>query len=142
MMKMSAAAATATAARVSVRTITSSAPAGRGKAKGATARVVPVKPMGVSTSLHAAHALHASPAPAETPVQKAHVLVPLAKRRYDHPYLRKPVIQILAKATRLDLVSQVAMGRRDDPHIHGNRLIAADAYNLQTLQHAEKLCLQ
>src|SRR5580698_8572377 len=131
MMKMSAAAtATATAARVSVRTITSSAPAGRGKAKGATARVVPVKPMGVSASLHAAHALHASAAAVETPIQKApakaaKVLSPAARlARRDRVVLEHlPLVKAIAVRVHENLPVHVDL----DDLVHAGILGLFDA---------------
>ncbi len=124
MMKMTA---TATATRVTVRTITSSVPAGRGKAKGSTSRVVPVKPMGVSVSLHA---LHAPPVAVETPVQKtpkAKVLSPAARMaRRDRVVLEHlPLVKAIAVRVHENLPVHVDL----DDLVHAGILGLFDAAN-------------
>ncbi len=128
MMKMTAAAATTS--RVSVRTITSSAPAGRGKAKGSTSRVVPVKPMGVSVSLHAPHALHAQPTLVETPAQKtpkAKVLSQAARMaRRDRVVLEHlPLVKAIAVRVHENLPVHVDL----DDLVHAGILGLFDAAN-------------
>ncbi len=52
------------------------------------------------------------------------------------------IVEIGAEFARGDHGLQIAIGRRDHAHVGGNRLIAADAFKLLLLQHAQHLGLQ
>jgi len=54
----------------------------------------------------------------------------------------EPVVQILAELAGLDRRFEIAMGRRDQPHIHLDRAAAAHALQFALLQHAQQLGLK
>jgi YD repeat-containing protein len=55
--------------------------------------------------------------PAHVLDQERQVAAPLAQRRYPEHHPPNPVVEILAKAPRQCLAEQVAVGRREHPHV-------------------------
>ena len=64
------------------------------------------------------------------------VFAPLAHWRHANLDDFQPVVEILAKLALLDHRFEILVGRRDYPHVHAQRLIAADALEHLLLQHA------
>jgi hypothetical protein len=52
------------------------------------------------------------------------------------------VVEVLAEAAGLHLHVEVAVGGRDDPHVHLHRVRAADRAHLVVLEHAQELGLE
>ena len=70
------------------------------------------------------------------------VLAALAHRRQLDVDDREPEVQILAERALVDLVAQIAVGRREHADVDLVRAIAADALDLALLEHAQQLGLQ
>ena len=67
---------------------------------------------------------------------------PIAQRRHrDRKYVQ-PVEQILAKTALLHIGDEIAIGGRDDPHIHLDRLARADRFDFAFLNGAQELHLR
>ncbi len=73
--------------------------------------------------------------------EQGDVLFALAERRDLDRHDVQPVEEVLAEAALLDLLLQVAVGRGDDAHVHGDQLAAADPLDLARLDRAEQLRL-
>ncbi len=69
------------------------------------------------------------------------ILAPLAQRRNANLDHLDAEVQVLAKLALGDHRFEVLVGRRDDPDVGGERLIAADPLELLLLQHAQELGL-
>jgi hypothetical protein len=54
----------------------------------------------------------------------------------------QPIEQVLAEAALLHVFDQVAMGCRNDPHVHLDGLAAADRLDLALLDGAKQLHLR
>jgi hypothetical protein len=52
------------------------------------------------------------------------------------------VEQVLAEASAFDVVDQVAVGGRDDPHVHLDGLPSADRLDLALLEGAQQFYLR
>ena len=65
----------------------------------------------------------------------------LAQRRQHNRKHENAVVEILAKSSLPDLLFQIAMRRDDDAHVHGKRLVAADALDFAFFQHAQQFRL-
>ena len=70
------------------------------------------------------------------------VLAPLAQRWHGDREDVQPVVEVLAEAALADLVLELAVGRGDQPHVHLDRPVAADALELALLEHPQELRLQ
>src|SRR5690606_28985669 len=68
--------------------------------------------------------------------EQRNVLRPLAQRHGSDRKDAEPVIQVFAKASFLDLGAQIAICRRDDPHVDLSRSLLADALERAILNHA------
>ena len=66
---------------------------------------------------------------------------PLAQRRQINRKHEDAVVEIFAKSSLPDLVFEVAMGRDDHSHVHGKRLISADALDFTFFQHPQQFRL-
>src|SRR5262249_13611989 len=66
----------------------------------------------------------------------------LAQRRDAHADHREPEIQVLAEPSLVDLALEVAVRRRDHPHVDTTRLRLADTADLTRLEGAEQLRLK
>ena len=67
----------------------------------------------------------------------------LAQRRHGDREDVQPVPEVLAEAARLRISSSSApVGRGDQPHVHPDRPVAADALELSLLDHPQELRLQ
>ncbi len=66
----------------------------------------------------------------------------VAQRRQHDAHLREAIVEVLAEAPGLDLVPQLTVRRGDDPHVDLDGRVAADPYDLLSLEDAEKLGLQ
>ena len=73
--------------------------------------------------------------------EDADVFDAFAKRRQHNRKHEDAVIEVFAKRSLAHLLFQVAMRRHDHAHVHGNRLIAADALDFAFFQHAQKFRL-
>src|SRR5262245_45804694 len=51
------------------------------------------------------------------------------------------VVEVFAEAVGLDLLKQIAVGRRDNTHIDLDRCAAADPLDLTLLEHSQQLLL-
>ena len=67
---------------------------------------------------------------------------PLAQRRHAQRVHVEPIVEILPKAARLDLVLEIAVRRRDDARRDRDRAVAADARHLPVFEHAQQLGLR
>src|SRR4051794_13527707 len=74
--------------------------------------------------------------------QERDVLAALAQRGQVDGHDVDPVVQVLAEPAGVDLVEQVAVGRRDDPGVDLEGARVADALELPLLQDAEQLDLE
>ena len=74
--------------------------------------------------------------------QPRDVVRPLPQRRQHEREDVQPVVEVLAEAAVGDHPRQVAVRGRHQPHVHLDRLRAAEALELLLLQHAEQLGLQ
>ena len=70
--------------------------------------------------------------------ERGQILDPLAERGDHDREHGEPVEQVLAELARLDHRGEVAVGRRDDPHVDAERLDPADPEQLAVLDHAEQ----
>ena len=66
----------------------------------------------------------------------------LAQRRDRQRDAVEPEVQIVAEPLRRDLGGQIAIGRRDEPHVDLDRTDRADAQHLARLDRAEELRLR
>ena len=73
--------------------------------------------------------------------EQRNVARPLAQRRQPDGDDVDAEVEVLAEAPRLDLVLELAVGRRDHAHVDLDRLGAADAADLALLQDAQQLRL-
>src|ERR1700735_3969653 len=73
--------------------------------------------------------------------EDGNVFEAIPQRRHSDAYLRKAIVEVLAKATRVDLVPQVSVRGRDDPHVDAHRLVTPHACNFSLFEHAQKLRL-
>src|SRR5690606_2784108 len=69
------------------------------------------------------------------------ILDPLAQRRHANREHVQPKVEILAKLLLRDAGGEIAMARREYPHVDAPRLMAADALERALLQHSEQLDL-
>ncbi len=74
--------------------------------------------------------------------EEAHVPRPLPQRRQVDGDDVDAVEELLPELALRDGVGQVAVGRRDDPHVHVHQRGAAHSPDLPLLQHAEQLHLE
>ena len=74
--------------------------------------------------------------------QDQHIVAPLAQRRQVDLHHVESIVKILAKATGADLCRQIAMGRRQHPHIDRLGAIVTHARHRPLLQHSQQLYLQ
>ncbi len=65
------------------------------------------------------------------------VAAPFAQRRQFQRQDVDPVVQVLAEAAGRDLRRQIAVGRRQQPHVDAAFLERADAAQGAVLQHAQ-----
>ena len=70
------------------------------------------------------------------------VFLPLAQGRQPDRADLEPVVQVLAEPAGLDLLLEVPVRGRDDPHVHLDRVVGPDADDLAVLQHAQQLGLE
>ncbi len=70
--------------------------------------------------------------------QRGQVLAPLAQRRERDLDHAQPVVEVLAEAADLHELAQVAVGGRDDAHVHAPRLRGAERADLAVLEHAQQ----
>ena len=77
----------------------------------------------------------------EVPREQGHVLAPRAQRRDGQRQHVEAVVEVGAERAALARGDEVAVRRRDDAHVHGDGLAAADALDLALLQHAQQLGL-
>ncbi len=61
-------------------------------------------------------------------------------RQVDREHV-KPVIEVLAELALRDHLRQVAVRRRDQPHVHLDRLRTAEPFELLFLKHPKQLRL-
>jgi hypothetical protein len=73
---------------------------------------------------------------------RRHVLLALAHRRQLDVDHAQAEVQVLAEVALVDLLAQVAVGRRQHPHVDLDRLVAADPLDLALLEDAQQLGLQ
>src|SRR5262249_39774881 len=85
--------------------------------------------------------LAAQPLP-EVPRKQPDVAALLAKRWKLDPRHREPIKEVIAEATRLDLLVQIAARGRHHPHVDADPLAAAHPSQLGSLDRAEQLGLQ
>src|SRR3989475_9896325 len=71
-----------------------------------------------------------------------HVRAPLAQRRHPQHVDVEPVEQVLAEPLLLHFVLELAVRRRDDARVYGDRAGAAHASHLTLLEDAEQLRLR
>ena len=69
------------------------------------------------------------------------VLGPIAQRRELNRETAQSIVQVGAELAFLDHLFQVAIRGRDHAHVGGDRVIAADAFELLRLQYAQHLAL-
>src|SRR6185369_11592088 len=70
------------------------------------------------------------------------VLAPIAQRRHLDRHHTQAIVEILAEAPFADGLFEVAIGRRDDAHVHALRGHPADRLEHAVLEHAQQLHLQ
>ncbi len=74
--------------------------------------------------------------------EQGNVVAPFAQgQRLDRKHVEAEV-EVLAKASALHLLLQVAVGGRDHAHVDGAGALLADALEMALLQHAQQLALQ
>ena len=73
--------------------------------------------------------------------QLRHVLEPLAQRRHPDREDVQPVVEVLAEAAFADQADQIPVGRRDQPEVDLDLVLAADRIDLAVLQGAQQLHL-
>ncbi len=73
--------------------------------------------------------------------QQGNIVRPLAQRRQGQGNHVQPVIEILPEVPGIHFPRQIAIGGRDDPHIHGLSPVAAHAEHLPLLNHPQQLDL-
>jgi hypothetical protein len=69
------------------------------------------------------------------------VAAALPQRRDHHPEKVQPVVQVFAELSFRDRQLEIAVGRRDDPDVDGDEMIAADAADAAFLDRGEDLSL-
>ena len=62
------------------------------------------------------------------------------RRKADHEFVQA-VVDVLAEPARQHLAREGNIGRGDDPHVHADRVLAAEALHLSFLQRTQELCL-
>src|SRR5947209_5064878 len=77
----------------------------------------------------------------EVLAEERQILDALAQRRHFHVDDMEPVEEVLAELLARDHLAQVAVGGRDDAHVHLLRLLRSDGKEGALLQHAEELHL-
>jgi hypothetical protein len=73
--------------------------------------------------------------------QQGNVVAPLAQGRHPDIDDVEPIIEVLTEVPFLDLLLEVAIGRRYDPHVRIDGLLASDALELALLEDAQDLDL-
>ena len=73
--------------------------------------------------------------------QQRNVFAPIAQRRQPQLGDVQPIGQVLAKTSGPRFVQQVGFGRGNDPQIHANALVRAQALQLLLLQHPQQFHL-
>ena len=76
------------------------------------------------------------------PRQHRNIFLPFAQRRHGQPHHRQPVIQILPEFARAHGLIQIAIRRRDQPHIDLDGMRPAHSLKFALLQNAQQLHLQ
>src|SRR5690606_31976939 len=74
--------------------------------------------------------------------QKRDVLPPLAKRRQLDREDVEPDVEVFAEEPRLDLLLEIPIGGADDPHVHRDLGLTAEAAELFLLQYPQEFRLQ
>src|SRR5690606_37210249 len=81
--------------------------------------------------------------PLEEMARELHdVVAALAERRNVDREYAQAIVEVLAEASRGDLLLEIAVRRRDDPDVDRVRAVVADALELALLEHAQELALQ
>jgi hypothetical protein len=65
--------------------------------------------------------------------QERNVLASIAKRRHSEHAAAQPVPEIIAEGALLDRGLQVAMRRRDEPHVHSGGVVGSERPHLAML---------
>src|SRR5690606_12841385 len=81
--------------------------------------------------------------PLEEVVRELHdVVAALAQRGHVDRKNAEPIVEVLAESPRGDLLLEVSVRCRDDPHVDRMRAIVAHALVLVLLEHTQQLALQ
>ena len=78
----------------------------------------------------------------EVPDQRRNVVAPIAQRRHANRDDAQAEVEILAERPLLDLLLEVLVRRRDDPHVDLDRARRAEPLDFAFLQHAQHLGLR
>ena len=78
----------------------------------------------------------------EVGCEEHQIVAPLGEGRKPDGHHREPVVEVLAEPPLGDRLLEVAVRRGDQAHVHGDRLPAADPFDLALLDGAEDLGLE
>src|SRR5207249_6256160 len=74
--------------------------------------------------------------------EQRQVFAALAQWRHADGHAVEAVVEVLAEAAILDQLAEILVRRRDQPHVDGNRIVAADPTDHALLEDAQELGLE